>query len=79
MSLVENKYNQALDRMSGMERVERTLSLFSSICEMITLQMRRKFPNLADRELRKKVVEQFYLSDLGAQRLLKEYKHRDQR
>ena len=39
MSLVEEKYNEALDRMTGRQRVERTLSLFGSICEMLTLQI----------------------------------------
>jgi hypothetical protein len=71
MSLVEEKYNQALDRMTGRQRVERTLSLFGSICEMLTLQVSREFANLSDRETRRKVAEQLYLSDKGAQELLK--------
>jgi hypothetical protein len=71
MSLVEQKYNEALDKMSGRERVERTLSLFGSICEMLTLQVSKEFPELTERELRKKVAERLYLSDKGAQELLK--------
>jgi hypothetical protein len=71
MSLVEEKYNQALDRMTGQQRVERTLSLFGSICEMLKLQVSREFHNLSDRETRIKVAEQLYLSDKGAQELLK--------
>ena len=71
MSLVEQKYNEALDRMSGRERVERTLSLFGSICEMLTLQISREFGQLSDRVKRKKVAERLYLSDKGAQELLK--------
>jgi hypothetical protein len=58
MSLVEEKYNQALDRMTGRQRVERTLSLFGSICEMLTLQVSREFANLSDPETRRKVAEQ---------------------
>ena len=71
MSLVEQKYNEALDQMSGRERVERTLSLFGSICEMLTLQISREFGQLSDRAKRKKVAERLYLSDKGAQALLK--------
>lgn len=71
MSLVEQKYNEALDKMSGRERVERTLSLFGSICEMLTLQVSKEFSELTKRELRKKVAERLYLSDKGAQELLK--------
>lgn len=71
MSLVEQKYNQALDQMSGRERVERTLSLFNSVSEMLTLQAQREFPKLSERGLKKKVAERLYLSDPGAQILLK--------
>jgi hypothetical protein len=71
MSLVEEKYNEALDRMTGRQRVERTFSLFGSICEMLTLQISREFTNLSDHEKRRKVAEQLYLTDKGALELLK--------
>jgi hypothetical protein len=71
MSVVEQKYNEALDQMSGRQRVERTASLFGSICEMLTLQVSREFEKLNEREVRKKVAERLYLSDSGAQELLK--------
>jgi hypothetical protein len=71
MSLIERKYNEALDRMSGRQRVERTASLFGSICEMLTLQVARECGQVAEREIRKKVAERLYLSDMGAQELLK--------
>lgn len=74
MSLVEQKYNESLDNMTGRERVERTLSLFGSICEMLTLQVSKEFINLNERELRRKVAERLYLSDKGAQELLKRCK-----
>jgi len=48
MSLVEQKYNEALDRMSGRQRVERAPSLFASICEMLTLQIAREFGDLTE-------------------------------
>ena len=71
MSLVEQKYNEALDRMTGRERVERTFSLFGSICEMLRLQISREFSHLSEREIRRKVAERLYLSDKGALELLK--------
>jgi hypothetical protein len=71
MSLVEERYNEALDRMTGRERVERTFSLFGSICEMLTLQISRDFANLSNHEKKRKVAEQLYLSDKGTLELLK--------
>ena len=70
MSLVERKYNEALDRMSGRQRVERAVSLFGSVCEMLTLQVSREFGHLNEREIRKRVAERLYLSDRGVQALL---------
>lgn len=70
MSLVEKRYNEAIAQMSGKERVERTLSLFDSICEMLVLQISREFTGLNKRELRKKVAQRLYLSDKGALELL---------
>lgn len=71
MSLVEQKYNQALDAMSGEERVQRTFGLFASFCEMLTHQLSQEFSLLTKRELKRKVAEKLYLSDKGVQELLK--------
>ena len=71
MSMVEQRYNEKLDQMSGRQRVERSVSLFGSICEMLTLQVFREFGQLSEREVRKKVAERLYLTDKGAQELLK--------
>ena len=38
---------------------------------MLTLQVSKEFSELTERELRKKVAERLYLSDKGAQELLK--------
>jgi hypothetical protein len=70
MTLIEQKYNEALDRMNGRERVERTLSLFSSICEMLWLQVSKEFSGLNQREIRKIVAQRLYLSDNATQDLL---------
>ena len=71
MLLVERKYNKALAHMSWRARTERTVSLFNSICDMLTLQVEREFLNFSPRELRKKVAERLYGSDQGALELLK--------
>ena len=71
MSDIEKRYNEALDQMSGRQRVERTLSLYDWICEMLTLQVKREFSGLSHGQLRKKVTERLYISDQGAQELLK--------
>ncbi len=71
MSLVEQRYNEALDNMTGQERLQRCFSLFGSICEMLALQVSKEFSALGERKLKKKVSELLYLSDNGAQELLK--------
>jgi hypothetical protein len=71
MSLVDQKYNEALDKMSGKEKVERTASLFCSICEMLTLQVTKEFPHLPEREVRIRVSERLYMADEGVQQLLR--------
>lgn len=71
MSLVDQKYNEALDKMTGSERLERVFSLFGAISEMLELQVSKEFPDLGGRELKRKVAERLYLSDIGAQELLK--------
>ncbi len=70
MSLVEKKYNEALNKMSGRQRVERTVSLFGPLCEVLALQIAREHGQLSDRETRKKIAERLYLSDKGALALL---------
>lgn len=71
MSLVENLYNDKLDRMTGRERVERTAALFSSMCEMLALQIDRESPNLPRKEKKIKLAEILYLSDPMTQMLIK--------
>ncbi len=70
MTLVEKHYNQALDRMTGRQRVERTLSLFSAIREMLRLQIVRESAGLSEREISIKIAQTLYLSDKGALALI---------
>ena len=76
MTLVEKKYNEALDKMSGMERLARTCSLFDSIYEMISLQVSREFPGIEGRALRCKVAERLYMSDEKTLKLIKQVSER---
>jgi len=59
MTLVEDRYNQALDQMTGKERVERSLSLFSALYEMLTLQVKRDLGAVSDRKIQKKYLKYF--------------------
>ena len=70
MSLVEQKYNEALDKMTGQQRVERLVSLFETICEMLSLEVTRQYGQLNDSERRKKIAQRLYLSDKVTQDLL---------
>ena len=71
MTLVEKKYNQSLDRMSGSARLARTLSLFDAAWEMLSLQILRESPTLSEREKRKRIAERLYASDKSTLALLK--------
>jgi hypothetical protein len=70
MSLVDKQYNQAVNKLSGTDRVEKTISLFGSICEMLTLQLRRQSPNISERELRKAVAKKLYCSNSDTHSLI---------
>jgi hypothetical protein len=70
MTLVDRAYNQALDEMSGAERLGRTLKLHTSIRDMLALQLMREFPDLSRQELAIRVARRIYLSDPQMQLLL---------
>ena len=71
MSLIEDRYQEAIGRMTGPQRLERVCSLFSALREMLTLKVKREHVGLSDREIRRKVAEQLYLSDPTTQALLR--------
>jgi hypothetical protein len=63
-SAVERRYQEILDRMTGLERVQRTAALWHSGWEMIALQVREEYgAGLSDRELRYRVARRMYMSD----------------
>ncbi len=70
MSLVERRYQEGLDAMSGMEKVERTASLFGALCEMLSLQISRENSGLSPREIQLRVAERLYSSDSAVMKLL---------
>ena len=70
MTRVEEKYNEAISRMTGQERLARAASLFESICEMLRLQISRENPGLEGNELRRKIAERLYMTDERTLRLL---------
>ena len=70
MSLVEKAYNKALDEMSGMERLQRTLSLFSFVYEMLEHQISAECPDIDEWELKCRIAERLYMSDPAALRLI---------
>jgi len=63
MTLVENKYNESLNKMSGKQRVERTASLYSSFKEMLAIKVKKEFDGISGLDLQKKVAERLYMSD----------------
>ncbi len=71
LSVIEQRYNEALDRMTGRQRVERTVSLFGSICEMLSIQVYKEYGNLNSRAVKKKIAERLYIADSQALELLK--------
>lgn len=70
MSIIEIKYRESLRKMSGIEKVERTLTLFNSIKEMIQLKIINESGNLNSRQLQKKVAKKLYVSDEEIQKLI---------
>ena len=73
-SLVEKAYQEALDCMGGPGRVRRTCQLYQSFVRMLRHQLGREFPDLSEHDLKIKVAEILYLSDAGAQELLRRAK-----
>ena len=74
---VEQRYQAALDRMTGAERVFRMATLCQSGWEMIALQVREHYGNtISERELRYRVAERMYMGDPPFLALLRQaYEH----
>jgi hypothetical protein len=71
MSYVDRKYNEHLDSLSGQERVQRTCDLFGETVAILKHQILSETPGLDENEVRLRVAEILYLSDEGAQKLIR--------
>lgn len=70
MSIVEDEYFRAWGAVGGAARVERAFSLYSEMRTMLEFQVRKRYPELSDKEVPWEVARLMYLSDEGTQRLL---------
>lgn len=63
-------YEDAIDRMSGQERVERALQLFDEFVAMLRHRISTENPGLDERELGFRVAEHLYGDEPAAMRLI---------
>jgi hypothetical protein len=70
VTLVDRTYKEAIERMTGTERLRRTLALHSGIREMLIRHERTALPDLTDRQVAVRVARRMYLSDPRVQRML---------
>ena len=63
-SVVERRYQEALDRMTGLQKMQRVASLWQAGWEMIALQVKQEFgEEISERELRYRVARRMYMDD----------------
>jgi CMP-2-keto-3-deoxyoctulosonic acid synthetase len=65
------EYLRAVRQMSGTERLRNMTTLSEAIWQMIAIKLQTRHPNLSERELRRKVAEKLYQSDLRTLTLLR--------
>jgi len=70
-SLVDRTYEEAMARLGGTGRVQRTFSLYESFARMLRHQIAQRNPELSEREIRIKAAEHMYQSDPQTLELLK--------
>jgi len=58
--------------VGGAARVERAFSLYAEMRAMLEFQVRKRHPELSEKEIAWKVARLMYLSDEGTQRLLEQ-------
>jgi hypothetical protein len=76
-SLVERRYQEALNQMTGLEKMQRVASLRRSGWEMIALQVKQEIgKEISERELRYRVAQRMNESDPAFLGLLQQcYEH----
>ena len=71
---VERRYQQLLDQMTGLERVQRLTALCQTGWDMIALQVRQQYGgSLSEKELKYRVAERMYMGDTNFLRLMKHF------
>ncbi|MBL7662655.1 hypothetical protein JNK13_07880 [bacterium] len=70
MRTIENDYNEALDKLGPIWRVERTCKLYDAIREMLAIQIQTMNPGLSLKELKGKIAERMYMSDIETLKLI---------
>ncbi len=75
LTSVERRYQQLLDQMTGLERVQRLTALCQMGWDMIALQVRQEYGNsLSDKELKYRIAERMYMGDTNFLRLMKHFR-----
>jgi len=69
---VEAEYDRYWREVGGMARVERAFSLYAEMRAMLEFQVRKRHPELSEKEIPWEVARLMYLSDEGTQRLLEQ-------
>ncbi len=70
MNRIERAYRQEIAGWTGVERIARVAVLQAEILAILSLRIRRNEPELADRDVAKRVAESFYRTDQRALALL---------
>jgi len=69
---VEAEYDRYWREVGGMARVERAFSLYAEMRAMLEFQVRKRHPELSEKEIPWEVARLMFLSDEGTQRLLEQ-------
>jgi hypothetical protein len=67
---IEKVYFEAWGKVGGVGRLRRAFSLHSNIRGMLELQIRRKYPDLDDNEIRRSTARRMYVANDATLRLL---------
>jgi hypothetical protein len=70
MSSVEDEYFRVWGEAGGAGRLQRAFSLYAEMRAMLEFQVRKKYPELSEKELPWQVAKLMYLSDEATQRLI---------
>jgi len=71
MNSLESFYRERVGEWTGQQRVARTASLFEEVRAMLYRKIQLSNPSLEEREIRIRVAESLYRTDLSTQDLLR--------